>query len=214
MKEQNTSKKKEIDKGLLLFGDSIFFGIGASTRHNGCGYLLKQLLEMPVEIRSCPGTATDYAVENLEKRVLKNPKEHVLILFGNNDCRISDDGKPYIEKEKFADNLSLIVDSMKKNKLKPILCNLQPIDNNLYYKQYPIIKKYKKMTGLPIEWQNGYSELTKKIAKDMNIHYIDIRSVLEKNFDKIVSKDGLHPNDFGHELIAKTIAKKIKTIIK
>jgi lysophospholipase L1-like esterase len=214
MENNEVNNTYGLEKGVILYGDSIFFGVGASSRHNGCGYLLKQLLDYPVEIRSRPGVTSEYAVENFNDRILRNPRKHVLVMFGNNDCRILDDGKPTIDKDKYYGNLLTLIKKIRDNKCKPVICNLQPICNERYYKQFPQIEKYKKMTGLPIEWQSGYSEIPEKISVKEKIPFINIRSDLAEKLDEVLSNDGLHPNDLGHKIIAKTLCEKLKVIIE
>jgi lysophospholipase L1-like esterase len=213
----NTSPKPAINfsagkNNVVLFGDSIFFGVGATRRQKGCGYLLKQRLDVPVELWCRPGIASNDAIERLNAEIANDPPRYIIIMFGNNDCRIADDGTPAIPKNQFRINLRYLVMKIREHGRIPVLCNLQPIDSTRYYAQFPNILQYQSFTGLPIEWQNGYSEIINVVASETDADFIDIRNELLPEIDRILSEDGLHPNDYGHKLIADILYRELKTI--
>lgn len=202
------------EEGVILFGDSIFFGVGAATRQAGCARLLQEWLDMPVGVRSRPGTDSDYGAANLADKVLANPRRNILVMFGNNDCRIADDGVPCVDKKRFHLNLHYMVRTIRERGCRPILCNLQPICNRKYYDQFPQILQYQYFTGMPLDWQNGYSEVVRRTALELEVDFIDIRSELLMEIDRVICADGFHPNDYGHRRIAEIIHRELAVILK
>jgi len=74
----------------------------------------------------------------------------------------------------------------------------------------------------PIPWyKNGvyknknvkeYNDAVKKICKERKIQFIDLFDYFDKikNYKKLLSTDGLHPNSSGHKLMFEKIKKVIK----
>ena len=51
-----------------------------------------------------------------------------------------------------------------------------------------------------------------ELAKKLNVPLIDIRSVFlqDKHYERLISRDGIHPNEKGYELIYRTVADALK----
>lgn len=201
-------------KGLILFGDSVFFGIGASNRDLGCGRLLKDMLAVPVLIKSrSQDTSLDALTRISVCRWDKNIFSHVIIMFGNNDCRLVDINKSKVELEEYKNNLQIIATRLQENGFVSLIANLQPIDDDGFRKclsisQYSILSATQSLTNeTPYSWQKRYSDACIEAANNVGISLIDIRTPLEKADQEIMAGDGLHPNDLGHRLIAETISK-------
>lgn len=197
--------KKDI-KGVILFGDSVFFGIGASHRNKSCSRILKSKLKgIPVFIKARNSDSTREGKEKLKRDVLRDGFSHIIILFGNNDCRLVDVNTPRVSLEEYKANLKDMIGLIKEKKLKVILSNLQPIDSEGFYKSLPDQKRFIKMDDTPYNWHKRYSDVCYEAAKEEGIPLLDIRSALEKEKTDILTSDGLHPNDYGHRIIADKI---------
>lgn len=61
-------------------------------------------------------------------------------------------------------------------------------------------------------WHERYNIEVFKLALTNNILIIDITSKFleEKNYNKYLCEDGIHPNEKGHELIAESIKEHIE----
>ena len=104
--------------GIILFGDSVLCGTGASCRQYGCGKLLKySLSNMPVLIKGRNRDTTRDGLERLQTNVLDQESySHVIVLFGNNDCRLVEQNKPSISLEEYKSNLHKMIQHIKKIK--------------------------------------------------------------------------------------------------
>lgn len=199
-------------KNTILFGDSIFFGIGASHRNKGCGRLLKNDYKGKVLIKSRPNETSKEAIERLDKDVLDHRDYSiVIILFGNNDCRLDDSQNPLVKLEDFKKNLIYIIVNIKRDGKIPILCNLQPIDSDSFFTAYGK-DKYVNFPYSPSSWHGKYSSVCDSIAAEQNIPLVDIRKSLKQYSKSILSKDGLHPNDRGHMIIKDILVENLNKI--
>ena len=196
--------------GIILFGDSVFAGVGASHRSHGCGKIIKSLLGFPVLINARNLDTTQDAIAKIKNVVSEHyTYSHVIILFGNNDCKLIDYDKPIVSLEQYKNNLSSIIKQIITNNKIPIISNLQPIDEKLFYKTLPNVAAYMKKINSAYEWQKRYSDACEEVAKVEKINLIDIRSKLKENSDAM-AKDGLHPNDLGHRIIAEQILEGLQ----
>jgi len=200
--------------GIILFGDSVFFGIGASSRSKGCGKLLHCAAKIPVLIKSRNRDTTKDALGRLEKDVLTQAGySHVVVMFGNNDCRLQGLNTPSVSLKEYENNLREIIHKIKLCGKSPMLCNLQPISSEGFFRTLPEMKDFIDMDSTPYIWQKSYSDVCGKVSEETRIGFIDIRSPLEEEMDNIVSDDGLHPNDLGHQIIAREIIKTLKSLL-
>lgn len=198
--------------GIILFGDSVLFGTGASTRNKGCGKLLRDLLDRPILIRSHNRDTTEDALKRIERDVLnENDYSQVVILFGNNDCRLKSIDTPTVSLPLYLNNLAAIIGKIKFSGKIPLICNLQPISSEGFYRTLEKMKEFIKMDSTPYLWHKKYSDICQDVSGEENIALIDIRTPLEENINSVLSSDGLHPNDLGHQIIAHQILTALKT---
>ncbi len=201
-------------KGLILFGDSILAGTGASDRHLCCAKLIKSALTIPISLRARNWNTSEDGLRRLENDVIMQHEfSHVLILFGNNDCWFSPKGHPQITLEQMKKNLMEMGLRINDNNQTPIFCNLQPIDSVRLFKARPDLKQCQE-SGYPnsVLLQEQYNDEIENVATEMKFKWIDIRTDLEKKMDKVMAPDGLHPNNEGHRIIAHNILEFLKTL--
>jgi acyl-CoA thioesterase I len=201
-------------EGVILFGDSVLFGTGASQRRFGCGRILRLLINSPVIIKSKNSrTSRDGLIKIKEGILDKESASHVVILFGNNDCKLIDFDKPIVDINEYKENLLGIIKELRLRHKVPIIANLQPINPALFLKNLPEIAKFMvKIT--PYEGQKKYSDTCEEIALSENVLLADIRYSLENSIDKVIAPDGIHPNDLGHRLIAEELLHKLEPSAK
>ena len=200
--------------GVVLFGDSVLFGTGASQRKFGCGRVLRDLLPVPVAIKAKNNETTKDGLLRLKKDVLEEKDiSHVIILFGNNDSRLIDFDVPLVDLGKYRENLKKMIMEIKLHQKIPIISNLQPINSEIFCKTLPEMAKLMvKIT--PYEGQMAYSNICNELAAAESILLADIRTPLGKNMEKVIAADGLHPNDIGHKIIAKVFHSALNPFIK
>lgn len=193
--------------GLILFGDSILAGTGASQRELACSKLIKSLISVPVSLRGRNWNTSQDGLDRLEDDVLSQKQfSHILILFGNNDSRLIAPSQHQISQDQFHANMQTMVQKTRGNGQCPMLCNLQLLDENLFSATFPEAGKYRESMGVGIsELHQLYSDEIKKVADESGAAFIDIRSPLKRSKENTVASDGMHPNDLGHKIIAATV---------
>ncbi|HDZ77266.1 MAG TPA: hypothetical protein ENH41_04195 [Candidatus Omnitrophica bacterium] len=197
---------------VILFGDSVIFGAGANHRKQGCGILLRSFMpEITVTIKGRNKDTTRRGLERVKTDILDDKDcTHVIVLFGNNDCRLKDIDKPLVSLSEYKENLKIIIKQIESSNRIPLIANLQPINSEMFYRALPEMSKFIVTVGPPHKWQEKYSIICEEIASSEEIKLIDIRSALVKYGDDIFAKDGLHPNDFGHKIIAQNFFEALK----
>ena len=199
-------------KGIICFGDSILAGTGVSSREKGCAKRMKDLLNIPVALRGRNRDTSRDGLSRFGRDVTDNDRySHVLIQFGNNDCWIREGGQPDVPFEQFLENIEAMVEKIRQKGMVPVLLNLQPLDSVKFLNSFPeYSEKEKTLSISPFEWQKKYSDGLGQIASRLHVDLIDIRSPLQERLADAIGMDGLHPSDFGHELIADTILTHLK----
>ncbi|MBF0594421.1 MAG: SGNH/GDSL hydrolase family protein [Candidatus Omnitrophica bacterium] len=201
--------------GVILLGDSVFFGIGASQRAFGSGKLIKKALSCPVLIKSFNHYSTNDALENIEDYLLQYAEyKYYVINFGNNDCKLIGMNLALVEIAQYRENLQKLISKIQGHGKVPVLCNLQPISNEGFYRTYRDIAVYIQDPGIdPFLWQKRYSDACQELVLNSKIGFIDIRTPLEKSPMNIWWQDGMHPNDVGHGIISRAVSDVLKNMI-
>lgn len=202
--------------GLIIFGDSVLAGTGASDREFGCAKLVKNELKMRVSLRARNWNTSRDGLGRLEEDVIKQPQySHVLVLFGNNDSWLSGPGQSKVPLEEFQKNLLEIASRVKNNKQFPLLCNLQLINQTVFMRSFPELNEYRKVMKLTADQiHQQYNDAIERIANESGVDLIDIRSKLNNSSEECVADDGIHPNDAGHKIIANVIMQYLYQLDK
>lgn len=200
--------------GVIFFGDSILAGTGASDRDSGCAKIVKNHLSVPVSLKARNWNTSEDGLKRIDNDVISQPElSHVIILFGNNDCWVTEQGAPKVPIEDFKKNLIEIARRIRTNNQVPIILNLQPIDADRLFKIRPDFLNYRdKVESDPAAWQAEYNQMVESVATELKNDFIDIRAALKLRADLVVAADGLHPNDQGHKIIAGEILRYFKRI--
>jgi lysophospholipase L1-like esterase len=193
--------------GVLFFGDSVLAGTGASARELGCAKLVKGAAGVPVSLRARNWNTSIDALNRLEGDVLRQSKfAYVVVLFGNNDCWLVGRKCHKVSLDQFCENMITIADRIKANGQVPLLCNLQPIDQNALIKTHSDTSQYwKEGDDSPEEIQQKYSAAIEDMSVRRQLQLVNIRRSLKNCTENVVASDGLHPNDKGHSVIANEI---------
>ena len=215
----------------LVSGDSISRGVvydeekGKYSILESCFVTLVQgRLRGIVRNVSRFGATLTKGIGRLEKEIRADHPNVVLIEYGGNDCdfdwtQVAADPElvhqPQTDLNVFEDALTETVVSLKRRDMQPVLMTLPPLNADGYLKwvskhdplaEGRILKWLGSVTKI-YWWQERYSSSIVRIAEATKTKWIDIRGAFLRrpDFNPLICKDGIHPNQAGHELMAKTI---------
>lgn len=176
------------------------------------------------------GSTLTRGISHLGKYLCKENPDLVLIEYGGNDCAFnwdevadSPDAQhlPQTELLNFEKTLQEAIEMLNKIKVTPVLMSLPPLSAEKYLewvsKNNPLTKSnIIKWLGNVSEiyyWQEKYSSVITKVAEETSTKLIDIRSafLLYPDFTRFICRDGMHPNQEGHMVIADKVFDYIKT---
>ncbi len=175
----------------VFMGDSITFGW---AKH--CGYFFK---ENNFIGRGIGGQVTSQMLVRLRKDVIDLKPEYAVILAGTNDIA---QNQGYISVENICGNVISMVEILKANNIKPVVCSVLPV------KRYPWRKQIESIA--PISQLNA---MLKDYCQKNNVKYVDYYSALvdsEKGLPKEYAKDGVHPTVAGFKIMQKIILEALK----
>lgn len=175
----------------VFMGDSITFGW---AKH--CGYFFK---ENNFIGRGIGGQVTSQMLVRLRKDVIDLKPEYAVILAGTNDIA---QNQGYISVENICGNIISMVEILKANNIKPVVCSVLPV------KRYPWRKQIESIA--PISQLNA---MLKDYCQKNNVKYVDYYSALvdsEKGLPKEYAEDGVHPTVAGFKIMQKIILEALK----
>ncbi len=194
------------DNSLLLFqGDSITdtgrTGAPDPSVSLGEGYPAKiaaKLAERSIKVinRGISGNRTWDLLKRWDKDCIDLQPDYISLLIGVNDTWRRYDSGMVTTAEEYEANMRQLLDRItKETKAKIILINIFLLD---------VTPDKAQMRPDLVEKQ----EVISRLIKDYDVTFVDIQAL----FDKMVadgtpmeklSADGVHPTDFGHEVIAE-----------
>lgn len=190
---QKTEAPTEPPQKLVVLGDSLTEGYGVAREKAFPAVLEKMIHEnghkkWTVVNAGVSGSTTASAMGRM-KWIFKNKPEMIIICLGANDGLR---GLKVAESQK---NLDAALAYAKEQNVKVILGGLYMPPN--YGKDYTE------------DFQKMYSNLAKK----HKVSFIPFLLEGVGGQSKYNLADGIHPNEKGHELIAKTVYKKVKDLL-
>lgn len=192
-------------------GDSLAFGVGVTNENKKYVSLLAQQInkKLGYEVEVSEGAVfpgkglKDEGIPNLPNVIAEQP-DFVTIEFGTNDLN-ENNKNSYSSPQEFKEQLEYLIDTLKDESAKPL------------------------KILLVTTWNSGqkslaYDYVIASVAKEKNIPVANIQSVWQNRTDTFGPKgyedftgalsDGWHPNDQGHEEIAKLMFDKTYDILK
>lgn len=223
------------DFNFLVSGDSISRGVVYDERKgqyaicaNGFVTLVQKRLKGVVHNASRFGNTLIRGIGRLGKELEKDSPDIVLIEYGGNDCDFAwaevaahpeRDHEPQTDLALFESALTDTIFALKGRDIVPILMTLPPLNADDYIKwvsgRDPLIEgNIMKWLGSVTKiywWQERYSSSIVGVAQRTKTRWIDIRGAFLRSpaFNALICRDGIHPNEQGHALIAKTIIEYI-----
>ena len=204
------------NKKILILGDSITEGACASKPELCFVELLKSKYNLNCINYGVGGTRIarqlnpswpalfDYDY-NMRLEVMKKDADIVIVFGGTNDFGHGDasfSGEGYYS---FTGALNILFDNLKKKYPKQTIVIITPLQRS---------DQEKSLCGHPLV---DYASLIKKEALNRNYNILDLYNDIDfkvgtEAFKNNIFTDGLHPNDNGHELIAKKIYNYLKEL--
>jgi acyl-CoA thioesterase I len=220
---------------ILVSGDSISRGVvydeekgKYSVLENCYVALVQKRLKGMVRNVSRFGNTLVRGIGRLGRDIAKDRPDIVLIEYGGNDCDFAWQevaAHPEIAHEPqtglglFEDTLTGTIESLKGEGIVPVLMSLPPLNADSYIKwvsgRDPIVEgNILRWLGSVTKiywWQERYSSSIVRVAESTDTRWIDIRGAFLRrpDFNALICRDGIHPNELGHGLIAETIVDYI-----
>ncbi|MFT8321291.1 MAG: GDSL-type esterase/lipase family protein [Bacillus sp. (in: firmicutes)] len=221
---------------IVCFGDSLTRGVSFMKgrvrilKDNYPAFLQKffsanKIEEMEIINRGVFNDNSALLVERLNKDVISEKPNYVLIGIGGNDCNFKwdevakfpeENHEPIVPIADYIDNIKNIILQVKESNIKPILLTLPPLDPVRYY-QF-IASRYGNTIGHWVSscggiehWHGLYNLQLKKLIQQLNIPSIDVRSALKKagEWTDFISDDGIHLNSNGYQEMSKIIYQEL-----
>lgn len=217
---------------LQIFGDSIMQGViylEDSGKYKLRANRFAKLKEYGIDVcnNSHMGATIEKGMSWLDKKLVTCDSDTtVLFEFGGNDCdfdwsRVSDapDGEHYpkISPEKFTELYKNAINHAKECGAKVAIATLVPLDAEKFMGwitrglNYDNILHWLGDISMLSRWQEYYSHLIEKIAKDTDCSLIDLRStfLLTHRYRDCLCADGIHPTEHGYMMVEDALTNHI-----
>lgn len=181
---------KKIKEGrnieLLVVGDSIAEGTGASDPSKSYPYLLANTIEENYKVnvklnKFTKGGATSFdGLTNFQNNN-HHPVDLIIVTYGQND-------QGFLSLEQFKHVYDSLIVSLKSNNPKA-----------------EIITTTEHSLSAP-----GYSEVIEEVSQYYNLINVDMRNAFKNTKEKLTIEDNVHPNDKGYQVYSYEIFNKFK----
>lgn len=217
---------------IVCFGDSLTRGVSyvkgrvRILKENYPSFLEKQLKtdqmdDMVIINKGVFNDNSKLLVDRLDKDVISEHPNFVLIGVGGNDCNFKweevaafpdDTHEAIVPLSEYIENIKRIVMRVKESNITPILLTLPPLDPVRYYQYIASVYGSKishwiSRCGGIDHWHNMYNKQLKILVDQLDVITIDVRSALCKSgeIDELVSDDGIHLNSTGYREMSNAI---------
>lgn len=220
--------KQKISKVAIL-GDSILRGIilNDSDRYIHSQEIgweeIEEQLDVKIVNYSKMGNTALHAEKQLDVILAESTDWDALILeFGGNDCDYnwgeiaknrSKIQKVNTEYDIFLQTMESMLKKVMDKNISPILMTLPPIDSARYYDWFSAnlddrdenILYFLGDKNAIYRKQELYSGVGQILARKYDLDIVDVRKAFleQGDFQKLLCKDGIHPNGAGEQLIVK-----------
>ncbi|MGI6737937.1 MAG: SGNH/GDSL hydrolase family protein [Christensenellales bacterium] len=220
---------------IAVYGDSISRGVTFDENRGRYTYLKEgfdKLLErrgiLKIINHSRFGATAEEGFEAYEKEPEADSK-YIAIAFGGNDCTpnwqgVSENPEEYYPPKtslaSFESTLRRFVDKVKSLGQIPILVTPPPLVAERYVNwiskglNKDNILKYLGDINHVYRWQEQYALAVQQAARRTRSCLFDLRAFFLKNrtLSNLYCIDGMHPNDKGHQWIARAIERMLPSL--
>ncbi len=169
---------------------------------------------------------SDLLVSRVEKDVINEHPDYVIINIGGNDCnfkwdevaeRPEDEHQPVVPLDRYLDNIKQLIARIRETGSTPILMTLPPLDPVRYYKLLAntygsSISHWISLQGGIEHWHGLYNRGLNLLAEQLNVDKIDVRSAMNhsRNLNELISDDGIHLTGEGYKTMSSEIFSTFK----
>lgn len=164
---------------------------------------------------------SDLLLSRVEKDVIDEHPDYVIINIGGNDCNFKwdevaknpeDEHQPIVPIERYMDNLKKLIQRIQETNSTPILMTLPPLDPVRYYKLLAqtygsSISHWISLQGGIEHWHGLYNHSLNSLAEQLNVLKIDVRTAMKHagNLNDFISDDGIHLTGEGYKTMSSAI---------
>ena len=173
---------------------------------------------------------SELLLNRLEKDVISERPNYVIVEIGGNDCNFRweevsanplDEHQPIVPLNLYLENLKTIITNLQQNNITPIIATLPPLDPVRYYKNIsgrysPSISHLISELGGIDHWQGLYNRQLNKVADELNVLKVDVRTAIKKAGDLVdlICEDGIHLTAAGYKAFGEEIYRNINLLNK
>jgi lysophospholipase L1-like esterase len=206
------SAYQQKNKKVVFFGDSITLAGGQPSGYIvRMGDSLKQKGITNYELKAA-GVGYDKVYDlylRMEDDVLSQHPDIVVIFEGVNDVGHKSGMHTGTDIEKYERFYRAIIKKLQQQNIKPVLCTMA------------VIGEKKNNANNDDKELDAYADIIRKIAKELNLPLVDFRTAFKNYYiannpgdlDKnVLTRDGIHFNEKGHQFAADLIWEVLKTV--
>ncbi len=155
------------------------------------------------------GFRNRHALDRLQDAVRARRPDVVIVQFGINDCwvdRGGEEGTSRVPIEHYEKNLNQIISTLQKDGAVVIAMTPNPVRSDVEGWRYARLGRY--------------AEVVRDVAKRLHARLIDVWSSFEaygavegQSLDDLLL-DQVHPNDAGHRVIARLLAREVLLLLE
>lgn len=209
---------KQGDVRLYFFGDSICLGQFVSPHQTWTVRISKEvsfdgICSVTTQIAAVNGDTSRDALGRLSFSVTNHSPDIVWVQFGLNDANYweTDRGMARVSPQSFVANLNEIIDKL-------LLCGTQRVlvATNHKISKIPLHMSTKQYIENAHSYNRLIRDVVAKYARDVRVRLVDIEKLIEDQIcdsARILLDDGVHLNNFGHELYFKQVIPILRSVI-
>lgn len=222
---------------VVIWGDSLAKGVvwnEARKRHayskTTAADIASERLNLTIINRAKFGCTAPEGLAIMEREIAEGIcGDTALIEFGGNDCnfdwkaiseRPDEEHLPATSPEAYMESMRGMVRNLLKQGISPVLMTLPPIDAEKYFRflvgdtlNRENILRWLGDVQQIYRYQEMYSLLAEKVAREFSIRLIDLRArcLMERNFFRdMICEDGLHLTEEGQKFIGEQISELVQ----
>jgi len=206
---------------IVAFGDSVTRGVrDGVTEYQTFRHLLHERLEQGgIEARvvnaGVGGDTTDDGLSRLDRDVLREKPELVIVMFGLNDAAMVDAGpvartEPRVPPEAYTANLRSIVERIRASGSAVLVCTPTPMSRRYVHQN---VGAYAGNEDINFAVRL-YAEAVRRVAGDMQVPLFDAFALFADRPGGLeLIEDGDHPFARGHALLADALLEPVLQLL-
>ena len=223
---------------VVIWGDSLAKGVVWNEVRKRHAYskttaadIASERLNVTIINRAKFGCTAPEGLEIMEREMQDGIScDTALIEFGGNDCnfdwkaiseRPDEEHLPATSPETYIESMRQMIRRLLRSGIEPVVMTLPPIDAEKYFRflvgdtlNRENILRWLGDVQQIYRFQEMYSLLAEKVAREFSIRLIDLRArcLMERNFFRdMICEDGLHLTEDGQRFIGEQISQLVKS---